>query len=374
MTKEEIRAKYARIPTDFSQIEMLKNQLLDAGLLEVAQINPENAGKSIIFDENGALSVGEGGPTIDGNSLVIPEQPAPEPVITIDGVDYYHKQEFDLEEIAARTPRICFNVLTKDETEITGDSRPIFPSLYLTSFGPGKAIQFLLYYGPSYYCLYDPLGYDRENYTSRAFTVVDTQEEVTDNTKICLPTCSAYYGFLSEDGKTFISYYNLKSESASEYVNSIKQGNAVISLKDSRIPDSAIADAGKVVKVADDGSYELGEAGGGLNVIQFGSFGSGWTDKTVSELYEAVNETDGVYIVSAIQYGAIQGLLVKITKSDSSFLVSIITTEGDNYTGSVSGSTTINTLVRIKLPPIPFDAASKTYVLKCVNGTLTWVE
>ena len=26
-------------------------------------------------------------------------QPAPEPVITIDGVAYYHKQEFDLEEL-----------------------------------------------------------------------------------------------------------------------------------------------------------------------------------------------------------------------------------------------------------------------------------
>lgn len=57
MTKEELRAKYARVPTDFSEIAMLKDQLIESGLLDVAQINPENAGKAIVFDENGTLTV-----------------------------------------------------------------------------------------------------------------------------------------------------------------------------------------------------------------------------------------------------------------------------------------------------------------------------
>lgn len=104
-------------------------------------------------------------------------------------------------------------------------------------------------------------------YESTAMNLVDSLENVVTFPDAYLPECSAYYGWLSEDHKTFISYYNLKSDGALEYVDSIKQGNAVIPLKDTRVPDSAVADAGKVVKVSEDGSYELGEAGGGGSTL-----------------------------------------------------------------------------------------------------------
>lgn len=160
----------------------------------------------------------------------------------------------------------------------------------------------------------------------------------------------------------------------SEFVNKVKKDNQEYNIQDARIPEALSEDAGKVLRVADAGGWEIGETGG-MSVIQFGSFGSGWSSKTVSELYEAVNETDGVYIVNAIQYSTIEGLLVKIKKSDSSFYVSIITTEGDNYKDAgVSGSTVIDSLVQIRLPQKPFDAPSETYVLKCVNGTIKWVK
>ena len=55
MTKEQLRAKYARVPSDFSEIEMLKNQLLDSGLLDVAQKNPENAGKFVGIKSDGTI-------------------------------------------------------------------------------------------------------------------------------------------------------------------------------------------------------------------------------------------------------------------------------------------------------------------------------
>lgn len=69
MTKEELRAKYARVPTDFSEIEMLKDQLLDSGLLEVAQKDPENAGKAVVVGEDGALMLGDGGGSGGGAQL-----------------------------------------------------------------------------------------------------------------------------------------------------------------------------------------------------------------------------------------------------------------------------------------------------------------
>ena len=62
MTKEELRAKYARIPTDFSEIEMLKNQLLDSGLLEAAQVDPAQAGKVFGVLEDGSIGLVESGP------------------------------------------------------------------------------------------------------------------------------------------------------------------------------------------------------------------------------------------------------------------------------------------------------------------------
>lgn len=80
MTKEEIRAKYARVPTDFSEIEMLKDQLLDSGLLDVAQVDPAQAGKVLGILEDGSIGLVEGGtpsaPIVKGS------------VIKLNGEDY----------------------------------------------------------------------------------------------------------------------------------------------------------------------------------------------------------------------------------------------------------------------------------------------
>ena len=134
----------------------------------------------------------------------------PVPVATIDGVDYYHKCEFDLENLQFDYSQTLYDVLT---AEIIENGYPNIRTVLAGSV-VAKSVRFYLYstieQGPQGFILSDIYG--GANFTSRAFTVVDTQEEVTDNTKICLPTCSAYYGFLSEDDKTFISYYNLKGE------------------------------------------------------------------------------------------------------------------------------------------------------------------
>lgn len=180
---------------------------------------------------------------IEGTSLIIPEQEGPQPVATIDGIVYYHKQEFDLEEIVTAYDNLpvfldlLSGVVIPDATLNT---RPLFwvvnggaaqyhwISVKFSSRTPGPSGKTYLVYRTNQ----EDMPSIKPDYISQAFTVVDTQDEVTDNTKICLPTCSAYYGFLSEDGKTFISYYNLKGESGDPgYVDSIKQGNAVIPLK-----------------------------------------------------------------------------------------------------------------------------------------------
>lgn len=232
--------KYPRIANDDSQLTQFKND--------------------VIAGEYGGSSV-----ELAGNSLAIPEQEGPQPIIMIDGVAYYHKQEFDLEELVHNfSSSFQLDPITGIEKENT----PPMISVSITGPGPNYvSVSLRLNANELYYTLYGH-QYSPVNFTSRAFTVVDTQEEVTDNTKICLPTCSAYYGFLSEDGKTFISYYNLKSEGATEYVDSIKQGNVVFSLVDKRLPEASSADESKVVKVNASGEYELGTTETGSHVYK----------------------------------------------------------------------------------------------------------
>lgn len=205
----ELKAKYARIANDPSQLEMFKNDVIDG-------------------------VIGGGSVEIAGTSLVIPAQPGPESVVTIDGVKYYHKHEFDLEELV--TTYRYLDPITGEDLPSDNPSYP-YTALHGTSHSGGAAREVSFIIGrnasPFTFVLFttDETAVT-VNFTSRAFTPVDSFSEVTDNTKICLPTCSAYYGFLSEDGKTFISYFNLKSEGAAEYVDSIKQGNVIIPLKD----------------------------------------------------------------------------------------------------------------------------------------------
>ena len=235
--------------------------MLESGLLDVAQKDPTQAGKAVVVGEDGMLELGEAGGAVylDGSALVIPEQPAPapEPVATIDGVDYYHKCEFDLESLSTGSQFRNYDLLTKNKT-----SAEPYLSVY-----PRDVTTCVLAIGSHGLQIFSWMIFGSAvDYTSRAFTVVDTQEEATDNTKICLPTCTAYYGFLSEDGKTFISYYNLKIEpgqSVPEYVNSVKQGNAVIPLADDRLPEASTSDEGKTLSIDENGNYQLVTASGG---------------------------------------------------------------------------------------------------------------
>lgn len=129
----------------------------------------------------------------------------PVPVITIDGVDYYHKCEFDLEAIASETEFYQYDLLTGEAKQNISPCLDVYLdddntktiSLKQNSFGaPVRKIL-----------------YPTTEYQSMAFVIIDEQTvPMIESNQIVLPTCSAYYGFLSEDGKTFISYFNLKEE------------------------------------------------------------------------------------------------------------------------------------------------------------------
>lgn len=152
--------------------------------------------------------------------VVIAKEPAPEPVAVIDGVKYFHKKEINFEDFLSRlTP----------EKEGTCDidllTREIIPDV--EELGTAH-IRFVDESPDAYVAFeHDPLGnyehelskYDsttgdfRAQFISRAFAIVNVLEEV-DNDSILLPICSAFYAHISEDGKTFISYYNLKDDGA----------------------------------------------------------------------------------------------------------------------------------------------------------------
>ena len=208
----------------------------------------------------------EGRVKIEGNSLVIPEQSGegPEPIITIDGVGYFHKCEFDLTEFTQENLNDFYDILTGEVSYGSIEHAYIQISSYGPNYPIGSTVA-KLYAGsdsPVIYVIAQGTSVPASvNYTSRAFICVDTWQEATGEDKICLPTCSAYYGFLSEDGNTFISYFNLKGEGAPGFVDSVKQGETTISLhgKDERLPSAKQSDAGKVLKVTNAGEYGLEE-------------------------------------------------------------------------------------------------------------------
>ena len=261
-----------------------------------------------IHDTTGRVKIG-------GTGLVIPEQEGgPEPIITIDGVGYYHKQEFDLEELIQNESGTGFDLQTGESFQLTDG--PTKSCLNIRGYGPDKKCVSLGLKGMSsapafdiQYIVNQFTGYEPANYASRSFTVVDTMEEVADTTKICLPTCSAYYGFLSEDGNTFISYFNLKGEGTSEYIDFIKQGNSTIPLhgKDERLPSAEQSDAGKVLKVADAGGYELGEVEAGshvykheISVLGAGVSATFYLINNVSTAYTSTSDLEQNYLYNEI--------------------------------------------------------------------------
>lgn len=173
----------------------------------------------------------------------------PVPVAEFDGVKYYHKHEFDLEQLES---------LQYGYDLLTGVTLTSYPnSSYLSSQvkGPSIVVELLLTSGKSL-CVLGNVVIPKD-YTSRAFTVVQTQEEVTDSTKICLPSCTAYYGFLSEDGKTFISYWNEEGDDpVTAPVSKITDGTNEVEIHDARLKVTS-ADIGKVVGVNANGELTL---------------------------------------------------------------------------------------------------------------------
>ena len=51
-----------------------------------------------------------------------------------------------------------------------------------------------------------------------------------------------------------------------DFVNKIKKGETEYEIRDTRIENPSVEDAGKVLKVGDDGAFELGQAGGGTKL------------------------------------------------------------------------------------------------------------
>ena len=374
MTKEELKTKYARVPTDFSEIEMLKDQLLDSGLLEAAQVSPEDAGKVLGVKEDGTIGVVEGGGSggdvyLDGNSLVIPEQEGPQPVIEIDGVPYYHKQEFDVSQELEGTN--YYDLLTAESVvSASSVSTMKFSGFPTGTWNFSTSLILASGYQQPTILLHSNTG-EEVTYTSRAFTVVDTQREVTDDTKICLPTCSAYYGFLSEDGKTFISYYNLKSDGeAPKYVDSIKQGDAVIPLKDTRVPDDphiVLPDNISATTTLND----IIALGLGIEMprpnnsnVYYVEFTSNW--------YNGGSRGKGKATLDIRFYS--NNLQIYIIFDETKYYEGMY---HNKYTGNSADqglgdySEARDYFLRA-LPNYPSDLSNKTYVLKLVNGNLSW--
>ena len=162
------------------------------------------------------------------------EEPVgPTPIITIDGVDYFNKCEFDLTTLSgASGPQgALYDILSGSRIMVPPSisdisEAAIMAKTFPVEQGNGKVCSIV--YGPGdgaeseYGSILDIViasdvpGQFPVNYQSKAFTCVDTWAEADATSKIFLPTCSAFYGMLSEDGKTFTAYFNLKEEQEQE--------------------------------------------------------------------------------------------------------------------------------------------------------------
>ena len=335
----------------------------------------------------------------DGKLLVseIVQPVGPVPVAEFDGVAYFHKQEFDLEAIAAagfeQQHVVCLNLLTG---EIYSDF-PGYKIAYMAtqSYGPNTECAVNLHAGlqtssgsPKDYTIF-PNPVRPVDYTSKSFVCTDA--DTVDDGEIHLPTCSAYYGFLSEDGKTFISYYNLKGEGPAEVapVTKIKDAsNHEAEIHDARIPEVSAEDVGKVLGVNEQNALAFIEATGGEKTYD------GSSVSTVADLLaligidmtpEEVN-AGGFYKISGL-YNA--GILVPF--ADKIFIVAgkrpgqQLDVELMYYGLQPAGLTlyiysdlnatlgSVQPLTQQLVPIVPQDT-SKVYVLQCINGALTWIE
>jgi len=150
------------------------------------------------------------------------EQPVgPQPVITIDGVDYYQKTEFHLDQLGEQGYGDIYDLISGERTahfpmsdpdigEDAQEHNSVLVSkdeVSMCIFNVGRSKE----KSPAQFILASDNPEMEPNYVSHAFELVDSIED-GDSTHICLPQCSAFYGWQSEDRNTFIAYYNLKDE------------------------------------------------------------------------------------------------------------------------------------------------------------------
>jgi len=164
----------------------------------------------------------------------------------------------------------------------------------------------------------------------------------------------------------------------SDFVNKVKKNDVEYEIQDARIPEATSEDAGKVLKVAVAGGYELGEAGGSSNYIPVYD-GDILSFKTPSEIVATygnkfINEN---CLYNFDDHGGLARFTVYITSiiADNDGMIAGARTDVDKTSALPYISAWLNGLPWCKTCPVlPTDASSKTYVLKAVNGTLTWVE
>ena len=185
------------------------------------------------------------------NKLKVHKIDKAEPLITIEGVDYYHKCEFNLYQMYHNEQNIYKNILTNEIISIND-----YPKIFGCPPGPGGVYLEVADSQTGVWRVHLYSELTEITYTSHAFTVVQNQIEVTDNTKICLPGCTSYYGLLSEDGKTFTSYWTEQKDLIINPITKITDGINTIDIHDSRLPNAGTA--GKFLK--DDYTWDTVDA------------------------------------------------------------------------------------------------------------------
>lgn len=191
---------------------------------------PDGAVPGIVKAEDGKQQVDE---------VIKPVRPVP--VITIDGVDYFHSQTFDVNELyslAEQSQSGKLNLLTGESTSNNN---------MIVSYGRTWQVEVALKINQlSTYLKGSNVG---TPYTSRAFTKADLADDAG---------CVAAYGYISDDKSTFIFYYNLEDDDIIvSPITKIKDANDnEVDINDSRLTVTS-EDVGKFVGVNDDGELTL---------------------------------------------------------------------------------------------------------------------
>ena len=163
------------------------------------------------------------------------------------------------------------------------------------------------------------------------------------------------------------------------------------------VPLATIADAGKVIKVGDDGKYELAEesGGGGSDLpmfvldtpIDYEHYANIPTIQDLIDLVGGTVSSGTLYNIFLTQAGDgifNNGLIVFAKNPASGYDIWQDDLQGktrklkhyDGTSSSMASASSSKTyyFIEYNLPSLPTTTESKTYTLKYVNGSLTWVE